>query len=776
MARATFGGRGDEILGLMLVIGGLLTGLSVYLDKAGVVGRLLADGLGWSVGATRVVLPVAMVGTGLAMFRERSELGEITRRLPIGLLMAVLSVTGLLHMGRGRPGFEDGADGLGEAGGLIGLGVGGGLEAAVATWGAAIILAGVGLVSAAVITRTTVRQAARGAARGAAFTARHAARGAVGGLRPAVRGIRNWIQGLLTAPGGEPPVVNVPQAPPIAVPAPVLALPSQPAADPAGAAPPNLRKRKARPRSADAGEQLTIQLGPAVADSRWRLPSIGYLSRSETHDVDAKAVEERGLRLQEALAAHGVETRLVEMTVGPTVTRFALQLGDGVKVARVTSLHKDIAYALAAADVRILAPIPGQQAIGIEVPNEDREVVVLGDILSSPEALKARHPLEVGIGRDISGRSVMLNLATMPHLLIAGATGAGKSSCLNSLITSILMRSTPEQVRMILIDPKRVEMGQYEGVPHLLTAPVTDPKKAANALHWAVREMERRYDLLSTCGFRDISGYNAAFDRGDLKAPLGVVDDDGHPVTYERLSFILLVVDELADLMMVAARDVEDSICRLAQMARAVGIHLVVATQRPSVNVITGVIKANIPARLAFAVSSLADSRVILDQQGAERLVGKGDMLLLGPSSSVSQRIQGAWVDETEVRQVVESWVAQVRALEGAAEADEGSHDPTGPVEVIPVGLPSDVITENTTRPVIGGGSNDDELYEQARQLVVSSQLGSTSMLQRKLRVGFARAGRLMDLMEEAGVVGPSTGSKARVVLISSEQLDDLQG
>ena len=772
MARATFGGRGDEILGLMLVIGGLLTGLSVYLDKAGVVGRLLDGGLGWSVGATRVVLPVAMVGTGLAMFRERSELGEITRRLPIGLLMAVLSVTGLLHMGRGRPGFEDGADGLGEAGGLIGLGVGGGLEAAVATWGAAIILAGVGLVSAAVITRTTVRQAARGAARGAAFTARHAARGAVGGLRPAVRGIRNWIQGLLTAPGGEPPVVNVPQAPPIAVPAP----PSQPAAHPAGAAPPNLRKRKARSRSADAGEQLTIQLGPAVADSRWRLPSIGYLSRSETHDVDAKAVEERGLRLQEALAAHGVETRLVEMTVGPTVTRFALQLGEGVKVARVTSLHKDIAYALAAADVRILAPIPGQQAIGIEVPNEDREVVVLGDILSSPEALKARHPLEVGIGRDISGRSVMLNLATMPHLLIAGATGAGKSSCLNSLITSILMRSTPEQVRMILIDPKRVEMGQYEGVPHLLTAPVTDPKKAANALHWAVREMERRYDLLSTCGFRDISGYNAAFDRGDLKAPLGVVDDDGDPVTYERLSFILLVVDELADLMMVAARDVEDSICRLAQMARAVGIHLVVATQRPSVNVITGVIKANIPARLAFAVSSLADSRVILDQQGAERLVGKGDMLLLGPSSSVSQRIQGAWVDETEVRQVVESWVAQVRALEGAAEADEGSHDPTGPVEVIPVGLPSDVITENTTRPVIGGGSNDDELFEQARQLVVSSQLGSTSMLQRKLRVGFARAGRLMDLMEETGVVGPSTGSKARVVLISSEQLDDLQG
>ena len=485
-------------------------------------------------------------------------------------------------------------------------------------------------------------------------------------------------------------------------------------------------------------------------------------------------MEERGHRLQEALAAHGVETRLVEMTVGPTVTRYALQLGEGVKVSRVTSLNKDIAYALAAADVRILAPIPGQQAIGIEVPNEDREVVALGDILASPEAAKARHPLEAAIGRDISGRSVMLNLATMPHLLIAGATGAGKSSCINSFITSILMRSTPDQVRMILVDPKRVEMGQYEGVPHLLTAPVTDPKKAANALHWAVREMERRYDLLSTCGFRDISGYNAAFDRGDLRAPLGMADEDGEPVSYQRLPFILVVVDELSDLMMVAARDVEDSICRLAQMARAVGIHLVVATQRPSVNVITGVIKANIPARLAFAVSSLADSRVILDQQGAERLVGWGDMLLLGPSSSVAQRIQGAWVDEHEVRQVVEFWTAQARTAADADEAEVEAHDPTGPVDKTASVRTAPDITEDSTRPATAGTSDDDELFEEARRLVVSSQLGSTSMLQRKLRVGFARAGRLMDLLEEAGVVGPSTGSKAREVLIVADGLENL--
>ena len=787
MARAAFGGRGDEILGLLLVVGGLLAGLSVYLERAGVFGRVLDSGLGWSVGSTRVLLPVAMVGTGLAMFRERSEFGEISRRLPIGLVMAVVSVTGILHIARDRPGIDDGADGLGRAGGLVGVGVGGGLEALVATWGAVLVLVGVGLVAAAVITRTTARQAARGAARGAVFTIRHTVRGTVAGLRPAFRGLRNWLGNLLTPPGGHgPPPVGGMGSPVPPIPVPV----ADPEPDPAPkAAAPKPKKRKTRDKAGEGSEQLTIELGPAIADSPWRLPSVGYLSRSETHDVDAKAVEERGLRLQEALAAHGVATRLVDMTVGPTVTRYALQLGEGVKVARITSLHKDIAYALAAADVRILAPIPGQQAIGIEVPNEDRVVVALGDILTSAEAAKARHPLEAGIGRDISGRSVLVNLATMPHLLIAGATGAGKSSCINSLITSVLMRSTPDQVRMILVDPKRVEMGQYEGVPHLLTAPVTDPRKAANALHWAVKEMERRYDLLSDCGFRDIGGYNAAYDRGDLKAPLGLADEDGEPVSYRRLPFILVVVDELSDLMMVAARDVEDSITRLAQMARAVGIHLVVATQRPSVNVITGVIKANIPARLAFAVSSLADSRVILDQPGAERLVGLGDMLLLGPSSSVPQRIQGAWVDENEVRQVVDSWVAQARAAaEVAIDPATGDHlappaarsddDPT--VRPVPVSTPAAVpaadITEDSSRPVSpGDAGSDDELFDEARRLVVTSQLGSTSMLQRKLRVGFARAGRLMDLLEEAGVVGPSTGSKAREVLVAPEEMIDLQ-
>jgi S-DNA-T family DNA segregation ATPase FtsK/SpoIIIE len=407
---------------------------------------------------------------------------------------------------------------------------------------------------------------------------------------------------------------------------------------------------------------------------------------------------------------------------------------------------------MASHDVRILAPIPGRSAIGVEVPNKMRPLVTLGDILSSPEAKKTKHPLEVVMGRDIAGRPVFANLATFPHVLIAGQTGAGKSSCINSIVTSILMRTTPDEVRMILVDPKRVELGQYNNVPHLLTEVVVNPKKAANALDWAVREMEMRYDLLADIGVRDITGYNALYDKGDIPTP-----DDPDPDTgksYERLPFIVVVVDELADLMMVAARDVETSICRLAQMARAVGIHLVIATQRPSVDVITGVIKANIPSRLAFSVSTLADSRVILDQPGAEKLIGKGDMLLLSASSSRADRIQGAWVDEECVRKVVAHWkrqAVQPQYVEGI----QGTDGPGGR---------SRADTEET-----------DDLLSEAMELVVTSGLGSTSMLQRKLRVGFARAGRLMDLLERRGVVGPSEGSKARSVLMSVEELEELK-
>ena len=768
--KTAFAGRGNEMLGLGLVLGGLLAGLSIYLEQAGPVGDLVDGAAGWTIGIIKLVLPVLMVVTGLAMFRERSEFGEITKRLPVGLFIGLLGISGLLHLGRGRPGFGDGVDELGAAGGVLGLAAGGGLKAAIGTWGAVLVLVASVLVSVVVATRISAREVARITGKGTLLASKQLLKGIALVIVSFGRALTNWIRGLLTPPGSldQRQASNEIQEEDTAQESPpektVVETLEKPQNEP------KPKKKKAKPKSTIKGsEQLTIQLGKAVEGSSWSLPSLDILSRSDTHDVDAKAAEERGKRLQEALEAHGVDTRLVDMTIGPTVTRYALQLGEGVKVSRITSLNKDIAYALAAADVRILAPIPGQQAIGIEVPNEDREVVALGDILNSKESKKATHPLELAVGRDIKGQALMLNLATTPHLLIAGATGAGKSSCINAMVTSVLMRTTPDQVRLILIDPKRVEMGQYEGVPHLLTAPVTDPKKAANALHWAVREMERRYDILSNCGFRDIGGYNAAYDRDELP---DTNFGEGDSTEYERLPFIMVVVDELSDLMMVAARDVEDSICRLAQMARAVGIHLVVATQRPSVNVITGVIKANIPARLAFAVSSLADSRVILDQQGAERLVGKGDMLLLGPASSTPQRIQGAWVEESEVREIVTAWKSQIESKK-EEEVDQDLPD----LEVSSVKNDSEAdITDDFARPASSSFEQDDELYEEARSLVISSQLGSTSMLQRKLRVGFARAGRLMDLLEESGVVGPSSGSKAREVLIAAEEYDTSDG
>ena len=374
---------------------------------------------------------------------------------------------------------------------------------------------------------------------------------------------------------------------------------------------------------------------------------------------------------------------------------------------------------------------------------------------------------------------MFLDLATTPHLLIAGATGAGKSSGINCIITSLLMRTTPDQVRLILIDPKQVEMGQYNRLPHLLTQPVTNPKKAANALGWAVKEMERRYDLLSEVGFRDVGGYNAAFDRGELtsrRAPRrpGRADDTVRAAPfrrkYERLPYIVVVVDELNDLMMVAARDVEESITRIAQKARAVGIHLIVATQRPSVNVITGVIKANIPARMAFAVSSLTDSRVILDQPGAEKLVGKGDMLLLPGNSSVAQRIQGSFVGEEEVRKVVAHWRRQAPEVSYVSGVDaDGGGGGGGFADG------EDSVTSSANAFSAGGDDDDEAMVRQAMELVVRSQLGSTSMLQRKLKVGFARAGRIMDLLEQRGVVGPSEGSKARSVLMTVEELELLQ-
>jgi DNA segregation ATPase FtsK/SpoIIIE, S-DNA-T family len=565
--------------------------------------------------------------------------------------------------------------------------------------------------------------------------------------------------------------------------------------------------------------------GDPAAPIVWKLPPKALLKKGKAIEVDKRAVEAAGRVLEEALAAHGVETRLSGMTVGPTVTRFELELAPGVKVAKVTALHKDMAYAMATADVRILAPIPGKSAIGVEVPNKQRQLVAVGDVLHTPEAKALTAPLTVAIGRDIDGCPVLVDLAKMPHVLVAGTTGSGKSSCINSLLTSILMRSTPDEVRMILIDPKMVELSQYNGLPHLLTQVVTNPKKAAAALAWAVDEMERRYELLAGLGFRDIGGYNAAFDKGELEDPYANDPADGIGLPpapkYARLTTILVVVDELADLMMVSAKDVEDSIVRIAQKARAVGIHLVIATQRPSVNVITGLIKANVPSRFAFAVSTLVDSRVIIDQPGAERLIGQGDMLMTTVSSNVPQRVQGNFVSEEEIRAVVAFWKRQAqeaRALNPAlpgvdSGSNSGGDEPgtklatqgfvdftsdagraestpgfgfEGGIDVVakPVRpMAADPFAYGGATELMGSGRNpatgepdddgeSDDMFDTAMELVVRSQLGSTSMLQRKLRVGFSRAGRIMDLLENKGVVGPSVGSKPRDVLMSVEELE----
>jgi DNA segregation ATPase FtsK/SpoIIIE, S-DNA-T family len=763
-------GREEELVGIGFIALGVLLALGVYLRLAGPLGDAVERGLGWLTGWARFALPLVFIGIGA--FLVHRGVSPRRGRLVLGWALIIGATMGMLHLVGGPDGFTVSIDALEDGGGALGMVVAEPLRALLSGWGAAVVLVAVLLGGVLLASGKTLRELVRTVRHGALAFARPIGRF----LRRAtseVSSLSSERRGDSTEAPAEGASGPVPGEPPTLYDAAVE--------DPelvADETPTPKRRRKATPKldePAGPGEQTELALPPGAQRGAWSLPPANHLERSGAQVVDRSEIEARGRTLQESLASHGVDTRLVGMTSGPTVTRYELELASGVKVARVTSLQRDIAYALAATDVRILAPIPGKSAIGVEVPNRTRQPVSLGDILSSTEARAATHPLEVGLGKDIAGRSVFLNLATTPHLLIAGTTGSGKSSGLNCIITSLLMRCTPEQVRLILIDPKQVEMGQYARLPHLLTEPVTNPKKAANALSWAVREMERRYELLVEVGFRDITGYNAAYDRGDLVAPIPSPrsadelfgpDDEAPtpPPAYERLPYIVVVVDELNDLMMVAARDVEESITRIAQKARAVGIHLIVATQRPSVNVITGVIKANVPARAAFAVSSLTDSRVILDQPGAEKLVGNGDMLLLPGTTSVAQRIQGAWVSEDEVRRIVAHWrrqgpeVAYVPGVDG----DGGGSDPADPA-----GL---------TVSVTGADEDDDEaLVRQAMELVVRSQLGSTSMLQRKLKVGFARAGRIMDLLEQRGVVGPSEGSKARSVLMTVEEFELLE-
>jgi S-DNA-T family DNA segregation ATPase FtsK/SpoIIIE len=730
----------------------VVVGLFVALAEAGAlgpVGRAISRALSDILGVGRFALAVILLALGVALVWGKIEFERA--RVGWGVVLGLVSISGIADLARGRPGAHATTKVLGHAGGWLGVAVGGGLAKGIGVAGALVVLLAMFVIATMVAT-------------GIGLRALFVGTGVV--LRALGRVLARW---WMSRPQRE-------EKERVADDSNVAA-----ALDDAPNEPEPLDYEFTEDEYVDDDFNYVdetpdeVEAPPVVhrerprvtAHDAWELPSLSLLQRTKDQKLDRSLTDAAGEELVDALAAHGVETMLVGYTVGPTVTRFELELGPGVKVSRVTSLNKDIAYAMASPDVRILAPIPGRSAIGVEVPNRQRSLVALGDLLASEESIAATHPLDVPIGRDISGKTVVVNLGEMPHVLISGATGAGKSSAMNSLITALVMRDTPDDLRLLLIDPKRVEMSHYNDLPHLLAPVVVDPKKAAGALAWAVKEMERRYDLLAESGARDITSYQQLIAKGELapgpttkelvadavERATGLPSDAEPAPGPEELPYIVIVVDELNDLMMVAARDVEESVVRIAQMARAVGIHLVLATQRPSVDVITGVIKANVPSRMAFAVSSLADSRVILDQAGAERLIGKGDMLLVTASSNIARRLQSPWVSEEEVRRVVEAWRAQGGRTETVVALD------------VPQG-------RGGSSAGAGSGDDDDEILRQARDLIIRTQSGSTSMLQRKLRVGFARAGRIMDQLEEEGVVAPGDGSKARKVLVSPDEYD----
>jgi len=700
--------QSDDVWGIAFLVLAALVGLS-FFGLSGPIGAGLSGALRFLFGMWAFAVPLALVAIGLSFIG--AYFVEDRGRLVAGVVAVFVASLALFHLMTGSIALAGNVEQVKESGGAVGALVSFPMRRTIGFWGAFLVLFAAVSLGTLVLTRATVRDlVATFNSFGGSF------RSLIGfgpgdTSQPAVR-----VSGDIEI--HEPVEAQEPTAPP-----------SGPKAT--KKAPKNPKPKRTAPQS--------------VSVDGYRLPPLELLDSSIGEGPNRGSLEQTAAELQDALSQHGVDARLTRIVPGPTVTRYEIELAPGVKVSRVTNLSHDIAYALASPDVRILAPIPGKSAIGIEVPNRHRQMVTLGDILASGEAGADGDPMLVALGKDVSGRARLLRLTELPHLLIAGATGAGKSSCINALLTSILMRSQPDEVRMILVDPKRVELGQYNDVPHLLTRVITSPKKAADALQWAVAEMDRRYDLLADAGVRDIESYREKYDAGGLEEDM-----------FDRFPFIVIVVDELNDLMMVAGRIVEESIVRIAQMARAVGIHLVLATQRPSVNVITGVIKANVPSRLAFSVASQTDSRVIIDQGGAEKLVGLGDMLVVTAREPKPERIQGAWVSEAEIHRVVDFVREQQNAKYRDAEVFE--------------------VAEKTAEVDEEFEGEDPVIIRQAIELVVRSQLGSTSMLQRKLRIGFARAGRVMDILENRGIVGPSEGSKARSVLVTEEELGSLIG
>ena len=782
-------------LGLLYLSLAIVVAAVVWFDVAGFVSGVVTSLVTGAVGIFDGLAPVALLVIAVQTLRHPDAPSQKKGRLTIGWTLLSLSVMGIVHINRGNPIPSSGAGAMREASGWVGWAITAPFVSAAGTIVTVLLLLVVAFFSVLIITATPVntiptkvrsivakfqRTAVVDEAEMShpnvdditAAQAQLALDLSVSPNRTLFSRLRRKSSTSLDvdpalaigelagdAPFATPVVSNavieeevelvavvegITQMNTIAVDvlAPVVEHETQ-AVSLITEAPKAPMNASSQPASMLEVKPVKSEQLQFVSASNYKLPSESLLKPGAIPKARTAANDAVIEALTQVLEQFDIDAKVTGFQRGPTVTRYEVELGPKVKVERVTALSKNIAYAVASADVRILSPIPGKSAIGIEIPNTDREVVSLGDVMRSAEAAGDDHPMLVGLGKDVEGGFTVANLAKMPHLLVAGATGAGKSGCMNALITSILMRATPDEVRMVLLDPKRVELTAYEGIPHLISPIITNPKKAAEALAWVVKEMEARYDDLSAYGFRHVDDFNKAVRGGKVSPP------EGSQRVLRPYPYLLVVVDELADLMMVAPRDVEDSVVRITQLARAAGIHLVLATQRPSVDVVTGLIKANVPSRLAFSTSSLADSRVILDQPGAEKLVGQGDGLFLPMGTSKPIRIQCSWVTEAEIRAVVAHAKGQM--------APQYREDIVAPI--------------TASREIDGDIGNDLDDLLAAVELVVSTQFGSTSMLQRKLRIGFAKAGRLMDLMESRNIVGPSEGSKAREVLVTAEDL-----
>ncbi|WP_396445292.1 DNA translocase FtsK [Actinomadura sp.] len=762
-------------LGLALLGSSIVLASVTWFRPDGVVTIALEKVARGGLGIMAMALPVLLALLAWRTLRHPED-HEDTGRIVIGMTALGVGVLGILHIAAGVPSPARDMAGVRESGGVVGWLVSAPLEAALSGWVAVpllLLLSGFGLL---VVTATPIAKVPeRVADLWAMATLQGRPERAPAGGREGEDAPKRRRRRKRAEDGGDELEVGEHSRPydsPLLEDAPKKAEPPRrdladelfepdpfgaevpPPAPPADDEPPGPPgDERAAGESASGvphdvpdptpAPRRSEQLPLSSSGEIYVLPDPSMLRPGSVSKPRTKANDTVVNALTGVLEQFDIDAQVTGFTRGPTITRYEIELGPAVKVEKVTALTKNIAYAVKSADVRIISPIPGKSAIGVEIPNTDKDIVSLGDVLRSPAATNEHHPMIVGLGKDVEGRTVVANLAKMPHILIAGATGAGKSTCINGLITSILMRASPDEVRMVLVDPKRVELTMYQGIPHLITPIITNPKKAAEALEWVVGEMDRRYDDLAASGYRHIDDFNKAVKANKLKPP------PGSERVYTPYPYMLVIVDELADLMMVAPRDVEDSVVRITQLARAAGIHLVLATQRPSVDVVTGLIKANVPSRLAFATSSLSDSRVILDQPGAEKLVGQGDALFLPMGASKPMRIQNAYVSEKEIHGVVDHCKQQMEAE-----------------------YREDVGESNKPKKEIDEEIGDDmDLLVQAIELVVSTQFGSTSMLQRKLRVGFAKAGRLMDLMESRDIVGPSEGSKARDVLAKPDDL-----